>query len=87
MNPNKPVVYFTNCEIKELYRENIKVGETALIEVLDHPRFRVGEPVITSRVLHIFEDGSFETRNTIYRPAKAVTKEIVDGQVHISFLK
>lgn len=66
----KPVVHFSapaNFETWELADGPVEV---AYVYGLDHPR--LGQQAIrTSRVLHKFDDGSFETMNTIYKPEAA----------------
>ena len=51
---------------------NPHVGNTAVVWPLDHPdtsRVSNTGPVITSTVVKINDDGSFETLNSIYVPA------------------
>jgi hypothetical protein len=52
----------------------IVVGKSALINTIDHPDLSngpTGETLArTSTVVTIFEDGSFETLNTLYRPVE-----------------
>lgn len=67
----KPVVHFLGqVEFQPAY--NVDTGddtEVAHVYAVDHPR--LGKGVIrTSRIVKKFSDGSFETLNTVYRPAK-----------------
>jgi hypothetical protein len=69
----KPVVHFQgNVDFYQV--PLIDTGETcevAYLFALDHPRLGC-RPVRTSRVLKMNDDGSFETLNTIYKPAPEV---------------
>lgn len=69
----KPVVYFTNLPYYWMWNEKNEVASLEL--VLGHPYLGDCLDVRTSTVLHKFDDGSFETCNTIYKPA---TKEMID---------
>lgn len=61
--PLKPVYFFEYTPVFI----NERGDERALVTVQGHP---CGEThVCTSRVLQKFPDGSFETRNSIYKPA------------------
>lgn len=69
----KPVVYFTGEPYYQMWDTK---NEVAIVElVLNHPRLGDCRDVRTSTVKYKFDDGSFETRNTIYKPA---TKEMLD---------
>lgn len=59
----KPVVYFAS-NVKNFIMLNMR----AEVVALTHPNFPEETPVTTSRVIKVNEDGSFETRNTIYVP-------------------
>lgn len=53
----------------------ITVGRVAYINTIDHPDLSIKQAeddriVITTTVIAINEDGSFETLNTIYRPVQ-----------------
>lgn len=65
MEKDKPVVYFTG---KALFDETTFEGHTvARVLTLNHPVWG-NDKVRTSSVVQQFEDGSFETLNTIYKP-------------------
>jgi hypothetical protein len=61
----KPVVRFTG-EVQYIHGKNNEYY-TAKVYAIDHPNLGQGI-VYTSVVAKKFPDGSFETRNTIYRP-------------------
>jgi hypothetical protein len=63
---NKPVVHFLN---EATFEDNwMGTGcKVAHCVVIDHPRLGQSD-VRTSAVIKINEDGSFETRNSIYQP-------------------
>lgn len=65
----KPVVFFTG-EAKFFdwaYKKDVQV---ASVYALNHPH--LGETQVrTSQVMEIYDDGSFETMNTMYIPMKA----------------
>jgi hypothetical protein len=62
----KPVVYYLG--VPEFYMWN-PTDEVARIPfVINHPLLGKAYDVRTSTVLVKFFDGSFETRNTIYKP-------------------
>jgi len=64
---DKPVVYFTG---EPLYDDKMFEGHTvARVRTLNHYVWG-SEKVRTSSVLNKFEDGSFETMNTLYKPYK-----------------
>lgn len=64
---NKPTVLFTTDTV---YGEPyVEVGGRAYVRALNHPRLGMCD-AHTSLVLAVFEDGSFETLNTIYKPKK-----------------
>jgi hypothetical protein len=62
---DKPIVYFTDQAIFD-YTMFDDV-EVAHVRALNHPVWG-SQKVRTSKVLNKFDDGSFETLNTIYRP-------------------
>ena len=77
----KPVVHFTGKPVfisidissygdeYAAYMDQNGYGKKALVFGIDHPK--VGTDVITtSLVISIFNDGSFETMNTVYVPLK-----------------
>lgn len=70
---NKPVVYFTGEPSYWMWDEKNEVA--SLEAVIDHPKLGDCRDVRTSTVKQKFDDGSFETRNTIYKPA---TQEMQD---------
>ncbi len=59
----KPVVYFAS-NVKNFVVRNMQ----AEVIALNHPNFPEETPVTTSKVIKVNEDGSFETKNTIYIP-------------------
>lgn len=65
----KPTVHFKG-EARFFQATVIETGkeiEMARVEAIDHPR--LGAQVVrTSRIVQKFDDGSFETLNTIYKP-------------------
>lgn len=66
----KPVVHFSGRAIFETWALESGPVEIAHVYGLDHPR--LGQRHIrTSTVLQKFEDGSFETLNTMYKPEAA----------------
>ena len=67
----KPVVHFSGTAVPE--------GDRMCVFALDHPRFPFGYPVITSEVVQVFEDGSFETLNTIYKPILSTVRGVADA--------
>jgi hypothetical protein len=62
----KPVVEFVGAAVFDT--KLFEGHEVAHVFALNHPVWEMGE-VRTSEVLHKFEDGSFETRNTTYKPS------------------
>ena len=61
----KPIVYFTG---KPTFSETLFPGhKVAHVQALNHPYWGC-DKLRTSSVLYEFDDGSFETRNTIYKP-------------------
>lgn len=61
----KKLVHFQDCY------EPV-VGQCNMVLPIDHPdSYNVsnGQWAITSPVVHVFEDGSFETLNTVYQHA------------------
>jgi hypothetical protein len=69
----KPVVYFTG--VPHFWMWNSKDEVAGLDRVINHPNLGTIEDVRTSKVLNKFGDGSFETRNTVYKPYVATTTE------------
>jgi hypothetical protein len=68
-NMIKPVVHYTGEARFYEVEVDDSCMEYARVRGLDHPI--LGEDDIrTSLVLKKFSDGSFETMNTVYRPAK-----------------
>jgi len=66
----KPTVLFTRDTV---YGEpNIQWGERGYVRALNHPRLGNCD-VHTTVILEIFEDGRFETLNTIYKPVERET--------------
>lgn len=66
----KKVVHFSGQPYFETWELESGPVEVAHVYSLDHPRLG-RQHVRTSRVLHKFDDGSFETLNTIYKPEAA----------------
>ena len=63
---SKPVVRYRECMENQVYK-----GNCAIIMPIDHPSDDVsnsGMPAITSRIIQSYDDGVFETENTIYKP-------------------
>jgi hypothetical protein len=66
-NKEKPVVYFSGEPVFDT--ESYPGHEVARVYALHH--YVLGTcDVRTSSVLKKFDDGSFETRNTLYKPAQ-----------------
>ena len=65
-NMIKPVVHFVG---KARFDNMMYDTEVAHVYGVDHPILG-RDKIRTSTVLKKFSDGSFETRNTIYRPLK-----------------
>ena len=67
----KPTVHYNN-----LLLSVIALGRGALVAPVDHPNHLASHAVsntkhvLTSRVIKVHYDGSFETENTIYKPQK-----------------
>ena len=67
----KPIVHYDNTQLSV-----IALGRGAVIAPIDHTNHAPGQSVsntkhvITSRVIKLHYDGSFETENTIYKPKK-----------------
>lgn len=65
----KVIVHYNNAVFSR-----IALGQGALVLPIDHRNHIKGQRVcntihiLTSRVLKIFPDGSFETLNTFYKP-------------------
>jgi hypothetical protein len=74
----KPIVtfvgeadFFTDLitdEQKELYKQDSNEITQAVVYGVVHPILGRQRKVITSIVVNKFDDGSFETLNTIYKP-------------------
>lgn len=69
----KPVVHYDNTK-----HSVIALGRSAVVLPVDHPNHLPDHQVsntvhvLTSRVIKIHHDGSFETENTIYKPKKGI---------------
>jgi hypothetical protein len=65
----KPVTHFREVTFHPVHIVDTgEYSEVARVYVIDHPR--LGQGLIrTSRIVQKFDDGSFETLNTIYKPA------------------
>lgn len=65
---NKPVVHYAPSKY-----DVIVSGMSAYVLPVDHPSAYVSNEatVRTSTVVVVHEDGSFETKNTLYKPLKA----------------
>jgi len=74
---DKPVVYFDSYPEFWMWNEENEVASLHL--VYNHPHLGYTYNVRTSTVLKKFEDGSFETRNTMYKP---VTEGIKNAAIH-----
>lgn len=67
----KPTVLYDNTQLVI-----IALGRGAVVKPIDHPNHLADHDVsntkhvLTSRVIKIHYDGSFETENTIYKPQK-----------------
>ena len=68
-NTEKPVVHFKGTAFFRQRHPELP-AEVAEVFALDHPKLGC-MPVRTSEVLQKFDDGSFETMNTIYKPEAA----------------
>jgi hypothetical protein len=62
----KPVAYYMGQPEFWMWNENSEVA--SLLFVINHPVLGKCSNVRTSTVLQKFFDGSFETRNTMYKP-------------------
>jgi hypothetical protein len=69
----KPVVYFTG--VPHFWMWDSKNEVAGLDRVINHPNLGTIDDVRTSTVLNKFRDGSFETRNTVYKPYVVTTTE------------
>ncbi len=69
-NQEKPTVHFSGAPFFETWELESGPVEIAHVYGLDHPRLG-RQHIRTSRVLQKFDDGSFETVNTIYKPEAA----------------
>jgi hypothetical protein len=65
MKKDKPVVYFTGTPLFDTTM--FKGHEVAHVHTVDHYVWG-NDKVRTSSIVKKFEDGSFETMNTIYKP-------------------
>ena len=67
----KPVVHFNGEAFFRPYEVigSGETGEIAYVYAVDHPRLG-RDNVTTSKVIKKFDDGSFETLNTLYVPSK-----------------
>lgn len=69
----KPIVHYNN-----LLLSVIALGRGAVVAPVDHPNHLPDhnvsntKHVLTSRVVKVYHDGSFETENTIYKPRSTV---------------
>lgn len=70
----KPVVYFIG--IPHFWMWNADNEVAGLDRVINHPNLGMIDNVRTSTVLNKFGDGSFETRNTLYKPFQVTLSEI-----------
>jgi len=61
----KPTVQYINLQFPP------KIGINTILQPIDHPSYLVTNtnPVVTSNVVKIEENGVFETENTRYVPA------------------
>lgn len=68
---NKPIVQYDKTKVSV-----IVLGRAAVIFPIDHPNHKPKhnvsntQHVLTSRVIKLHHDGSFETLNTIYKPTQ-----------------
>lgn len=69
---NKPVVYFVGNPRWDT--EMFPGHEVAHVTTIDHYVWGC-DRVRTSSVLNKFEDGSFETMNTLYKPLKKMDED------------
>lgn len=69
----KPIVYFTGNAVFDT--DMFEGHEVAHVRPVNHPAWG-SQRVRTSSVVNKFDDGSFETMNTMYKPFKADVKEI-----------
>lgn len=60
---------FITDEQKEWYKQGSNEVTQAVVYGIDHPILGT-DKITTSIVLYKFDDGSFETLNTIYKPQK-----------------
>jgi hypothetical protein len=77
----KPVVYFEGVPVFQAvdvslygdeyaaYMDKDGCAKRAVVFGIDHPKIGTGV-IRTSVVINIFNDGSFETMNTVYVPLK-----------------
>lgn len=66
---NKPVVYFGGEPVFWSWTEDVEVARLEI--VYNHPRLGECRDVRTSMIKQKFENGDFETVNTIYKRLKA----------------
>lgn len=66
MKSEKPVVHF---ETDSAFVG--EVGQCAYVKAIGHPEFPSPYYVRTSSIVKVFKDGSFETRNTLYKPQQS----------------
>lgn len=69
-NHEKPTVHFAGEPFFETWDLESGPIEVAHVYGLNHPRLG-RQHIRTSRVLQKFDDGSFETLNTLYKPEAA----------------
>ena len=62
----KPVVYYVGVPQFELWNPTDEIARIPF--VINHPLLGKCYDVRTSKVLAKFSDGSFETKNTVYKP-------------------
>ena len=59
---------FITDEQKELYKQDSNENTQAVVYAVVHPILGRQRKIFTSIVVNKFDDGSFETLNTIYKP-------------------
>lgn len=64
---DKPIVHFRGDPTFHYAEWEGIEWQYARVWALDHPTLGEGD-IRTSQIVHRFEDGSFETRNTVYKP-------------------
>lgn len=75
----KPVVDFVAESVKWRGHGDC---ESARVFAINHPRLGTCT-VYTSPIVRRFDDGSFETKNTVYRPRSAVYNEALQSLASI----